>query len=477
MRAILMAMLFAVCSVAAQAATKSEIAQAQRQLIKLGYDAGVVDGLWGGATRRALEAFFADAGAEFDGTLDANEFESLAEEFEMRGLAIGPTVDWEYRATSVAFGGYEFADQPVYDAIKTIREIPAYGFNTVTLDFRCVGKADQSAPDYYPLGRRIGCAIANKQILEEEGFVSARRDATSLAIDEAKAVGLSVNLKPMFAELGRRFGKRDETGYGTVPLDVFFNGDGQTWSGYVPAILAVARYAQENDAEFLTIGTELGNLNRRLEGDSRWPDIIAKIRSVYDGKLIYAHNFNNESNLRGLSSSNVMRQVDIVGLNFFPSRVVGGRTDYTAEEVALGLKGARLKSGQNMMKEAARLQSELGVPVILSETVFPTWVGSANWLFRSTCDYENEGRSGWNFTQGPLQAKTPSDEHGRTLAQGFMYAFEDQDWVHGADYLYWSAALAYDERTDTKQYGPCSSWLWDSEDGIRNMIRDGFSTR
>lgn len=454
------------------AATKTEVAQAQRMLNALDHPAGVVDGLWGGTTRRALEQFLNNTENSFDGALDQLELELLEDAMLEQGLSVFPAVDWKYRATSIGFGGYDRADQPVYDAISAIREIPAYGFNVVTLDIRCVGKIEISAPSYYPLGRKIGCSIPNKQILDEEGFVSSRRDATDLAIDEARAVNLAVNLKPMFLELGRRYGTKDAAGYGEVPLEIFFNGDGSEWSGYVPVILSMARYAQENQIEYLTIGTELNNLNDRVEADERWPEIIEKIRAIYDGQLIYSHNYNNDSDLKRISSSNIMRLVDIVGVNYFPSRIMGGRTDYTAEEVSIMLRRATLKNGRNMMHELEVFQADMDVPIILSETHFPTWEGSANWIFRGGCDYQNEGRSGWEFTQGPLQAKTPSPEHGRTLAQGFMLAFEDEEWVFGADYLYWTVSHAYDERTDRQEYGPCSSWLWEKDNGIKEMIRD-----
>lgn len=444
----------------------ADVAKTQRQLIELGYEAGEVDGLWGRTTRYALEAFLADKGEIFDGTLDLNETDMLAAELDMRGLNIRPNVDWKYRATSFGFGGYNRADQPVYDAIQTISEIPAYGFNVLTLDISCVDELDDTAPNHYPLGRRIGCSISNKQILEEEGFVSNRRDATDLAIDEARAVGLAINLKPMFLSLSDKYGD------GLLSTDAFFSGDMPIWSGYVSRIMAIAKYAQQNQIEYLTIGTELNNLNVGLEDDTRWVGIIKQIRTVYDGKLIYAHNFGNESNLQQLSSSNVMRYVDIVGLNFFPSRIVNGRIDYSAEEIALGLRRARLKNGRNMMVEAQALQSNLQVPVILSETHFPTWQGSANWIFRGSCDYEHEGKRGWNFTQGPLQPKKPSDASGRLLAEGFMLAFEDQEWVHGADYLYWTYAFLYDPETDTAQYVDCASMLYEKNNGIKELIRD-----
>jgi hypothetical protein len=294
----------------------------------------------------------------------------------------------------------------------------------------------------------------------------------ALQLTKRRPSVLRSNLRPAFAELGRRFEPKGADGYGEVPVDVFFNGDGISWSGYIPIIMAMARYAQENQAEYLTVGVEFRNLNNGIENDSRWVDIIERIRSIYAGQLIYAHNYNNDANLRDLSAGNVMRLVDIVGLNFFPKQIMRGRAEYTAEEISRALQRATNLDGRNMMTEAQKLQASLGVPFILSEMHFPTWVGSANWIFRGGCDYQNAGRSGWQYTQGPLQAKTASDEHGRLLAAGFMLAFEDQDWVSGADYIFWSVAHAFDERTDTQEYGPCSSWLWNSDDGIKEMIRD-----
>lgn len=50
---------------------------AQRMLNQLGYNAGAVDGAYGGKTKRALEAFYSDNGGAFDGKLDANELADL----------------------------------------------------------------------------------------------------------------------------------------------------------------------------------------------------------------------------------------------------------------------------------------------------------------------------------------------------------------------------------------------------------------
>jgi peptidoglycan hydrolase-like protein with peptidoglycan-binding domain len=52
--------------------------EAQRLLNKLGYDAGVVDGLYGSKTRSALVEFYSDKPEKFDGRLSTNEILDLA---------------------------------------------------------------------------------------------------------------------------------------------------------------------------------------------------------------------------------------------------------------------------------------------------------------------------------------------------------------------------------------------------------------
>ena len=53
------------------------VSQSQRMLNQLGYNAGPVDGAYGGKTKRALEAFYAKSGGSYDGKLNANELADL----------------------------------------------------------------------------------------------------------------------------------------------------------------------------------------------------------------------------------------------------------------------------------------------------------------------------------------------------------------------------------------------------------------
>ena len=70
-------------------AMSDTVSSAQRMLNQLGYNAGAVDGAYGGKTRTALEKFYADNGSSYDGKLDANEVADLTAAFDAAGLDFG----------------------------------------------------------------------------------------------------------------------------------------------------------------------------------------------------------------------------------------------------------------------------------------------------------------------------------------------------------------------------------------------------
>ena len=70
------------------------VTEAQNLLHNLGYNAGVVDGAYGGKTRRALEAFYKNKGSAFDGVFDANELTDLRE--EMDSYFLSTNTDFEF---------------------------------------------------------------------------------------------------------------------------------------------------------------------------------------------------------------------------------------------------------------------------------------------------------------------------------------------------------------------------------------------
>ncbi len=78
------------------------------------------------------------------------------------------------------------------------------------------------------------------------------------------------------------------------PGDVMMKSDTawQSWfRNYEKFILHYARLAEKNKIEIFCVGTELQQTTKR---EKEWRVIIAKVRSVFSGKLIYAANFHEE---------------------------------------------------------------------------------------------------------------------------------------------------------------------------------------
>ena len=66
--------------------------------------------------------------------------------------------------------------------------------------------------------------------------------------------------------------------------------DKKAWmESYSYMMLEYARFAEEEQVEMLSIGTELPSM---LTEKAEWAEMIAEIRKVYKGKLLYAFNWN-----------------------------------------------------------------------------------------------------------------------------------------------------------------------------------------
>ena len=86
----------AVSLCATSAIADSNTANAQHLLNQLGLDAGPVDGSWGPRTGRAIDRFYAELGAVYDGSLDAqgiSELEAAAATYRHFGNR-----DWRFGA-------------------------------------------------------------------------------------------------------------------------------------------------------------------------------------------------------------------------------------------------------------------------------------------------------------------------------------------------------------------------------------------
>ena len=68
---------------------------AQSMLNKLGYNAGVVDGIYGNKTKNALVEYYATFGEDYDGELDSNEINDLRKSISDAGITVSPLSNTE----------------------------------------------------------------------------------------------------------------------------------------------------------------------------------------------------------------------------------------------------------------------------------------------------------------------------------------------------------------------------------------------
>jgi hypothetical protein len=400
------------------------VLEAQDIMYAMSVDVGRPDGDAGKRTLAGLETVLGSP----QGGVTNEVVEKLYQSFVSQHEARQP-VTWDYKSAEIEISGY---NEQIFEGLKTLADMKASGFDTVTFNFHCDrGQAiDKSAPEYYPWERHLGCELGFN-ILE-----GSSQEALKIYITEAKKLGLRVNLKPMFLDLtseSQRFGYE----YGKVPVDKFLHGDAPNWDGYVPRILRIAALGEKFGVEYLTIGTEFGNLNRKMMLLEDWQEIIEGIRGVYSGKLMYSHNFGGDGTVDELEKmKSFISSIDILGINYFPPLVMDGATHYTVEQAASGLEGYRT-DGKVLTDFLADFSTKVPAKIVMSEVSFPTWRGSINWMFRHTCDGENSGKGGWEFTKGPLAPKQPSMSASLVLAAAWYDVFADEPWVYGASHVFW----------------------------------------
>ena len=405
---------------------RSLVLEAQDLLYAMGYPVGKPDGKFGGKTAAALKE---ETGIDLK-EVNSDTLKPLYESFVSDVVQKSTKVDWNFRAAEFSISG---GNNPnVFVGLSTLDNLANTGFNVVTFDFHCDrGYAiDKTATADSPLERQFGCDLGYAF------YNDSSKDALQIYIDEARKRNLQINLKPTFLDItssGQRYGYK----FGEVPVNEFLYGDMPKWDGYVPRILRIAEFAEKNKIEFITIGTEFGNLNRNLMLSKDWVEIIAKVRSVYHGKLIYAHNLGPDNSLADFEKLvDFAKNVDFMAVNFFPNLILDGRKYYTSDEVQHGLTDAELE-GKNLITARSDFSQKTGSKLIMSEVSFFTWRGSFNWMFRNTCDFDNAGKKDWIFTKGPLAVKEPSVAASLVLASGWMDAFSKLPFVYGASHTFW----------------------------------------
>lgn len=164
------------------------------------------------------------------------------------------------------------------------------------------------------------------------------------AISTVHELGMKVLLKP-------HIDLEDDEGEGYWRGDIgFYNEeDWKKWfKEYKKFILHYAEIARDNDVEILCVGTELLFATQKTE---YWLDVIAAVREIYPGKLVYAANWDEYKFVE------FWDKLDMAGIDaFFPLTY---KPDPTMEDIKKGWE----KWGH----EIASWQSKINKPVIFTE--------------------------------------------------------------------------------------------------------------
>ncbi len=145
-----------------------------------------------------------------------------------------------------------------------------------------------------------------------------------------------------------------------VPLD-----EAAWWASYRNFILHYARLAAEEQAELLSVGSELASLEDRAE---RWRALITAVREVYPGQLMYSANWDHYAHVPFWAS------LDLVGMTAYHR--LTERLDPDLRDLVAGWRRARAP--------IVAFASTVGRPLVFTELGYPGVDGA--------------GRSPWDYT-------------------------------------------------------------------------------
>ena len=145
-----------------------------------------------------------------------------------------------------------------------------------------------------------GIDVATSQVVVDHNYTDSL-NALGKTIAEAEGFGLSVMVRPLIGFLDPAVVAPYSVGawrqsYQPTDVATFF-------ASYKQMLIAEAVVAQQNGAQMLSVGAELDQL-AGPQYLSYWTDIISSVRTVFDGALTYAANWDTASNVSFWSQLN-----------------------------------------------------------------------------------------------------------------------------------------------------------------------------
>lgn len=219
------------------------------------------------------------------------------------------------------------------------------------------------------------------------------------AIKEAHRLGLKVMLKPMIDIID------DEEGT-YWRADIGFQND-EKWKkwfkGYKKFITHYAKIAKSCGVELFCVGTELSFASQK---EKMWRDLIAHVRKRYNGKIIYAANWDNYNNIR------FWEDLDFVGIDaYFP---LTHKNNPTLGDIKKGWK--------KWAQEIEKFHQKTKKPIIFTE------IGYAS----SSIAPVEPWRNGIGNADMEIQAK---------CYQAFFETIWQKPWLFGVYWWRWAPSL------------------------------------
>ncbi|MEM8523527.1 MAG: hypothetical protein AAGG68_02730 [Bacteroidota bacterium] len=208
----------------------------------------------------------------------------------------------------------------------------------------------------------------------------------------------------------------------TGELDFEREGNWKSWEeGYEKYILLMAEVAEKQSVELFCIGTEFKIGVQKRE--AFWRDLIAKVRAIYSGKLVYAANWDAYPLIPFWDA------LDYVGINaYFPLL-----PDETPR-----VKNLK-KEWQPIFEEIKTFQKEVDRPIIFTEFGYLSVDGCA-------------------FNTWELEAKVkslPINEQAQANAyQALFETFWKEDWWQGGFLWKWFPNMEGGEGYNSHDYTP-----------------------
>lgn len=189
--------------------------------------------------------------------------------------------------------------------------------------------------------------------------------------------------------------------------EISFRNNKAAWKAwfrsYTEFITHYAKLAQNTDADYLVVGTELVKTTHRSD---EWRDIIKAVRKTYKGPLTYAAHHHNEG-----FSINWWDALDAIGIDAY----------YPLTQFDRPTLAQITAAWTPIVSRLGKLSKKWGIPVILTEIGYESLAGT--------------NRSPWQVKEHTIEFEEQANCY-----RAVFEAFAGKEWWHGVFWWVWTVS-------------------------------------